>query len=466
MQRLLGISCGLDVHKDIIEACILVSRDQEEPEVIREGFTTLRGDLFRLRDWLLEHGCMNVAMESTGVFWIPAYEVLEEEPGMELCVVNARHMKAVPGRKTDVKDAEWISSLFMCGLLNKSYVPERGIRDLREYTRYYTKLVQERTRQVNRTEKFLQTHGFKLSSVLSSIDLVSSKRILEKLCKEGEVSAADVRLCLAGGVKSSAEEIAYAINGKLSETSQGLLRLLLDALYSIDAKLDATYKSMMLAAAPYESMINLLNSIPGISKLSAAYIIAEIGVDMSAFANTGKIVSWAGLRPGDNESAGVVKSSKITKGNKYVKSVLCQCAWAAVKTRGTRLSNWFWRNVKRLGEKKAIIAVARKLLCYVYCMLSTGELYDCSRDVADTERYNAFKLDSAKRQVAALDVKNKEADEKNKGDARKKSVNEQGLPLRSENIDGEQKSPILNPHDQIAEDAPKKRGRPKKQPAA
>lgn len=466
MQRLLGISCGLDVHKDIIEACILVSRDQEEPEVIREGFTTLRGDLFRLRDWLLEHGCMNVAMESTGVFWIPAYEVLEEEPGMELCVVNARHMKAVPGRKTDVKDAEWISSLFMCGLLNKSYVPERGIRDLREYTRYYTKLVQERTRQVNRTEKFLQTHGFKLSSVLSSIDLVSSKRILEKLCKEGEVSAADVRLCLAGGVKSSAEEIAYAINGKLSETSQGLLRLLLDALYSIDAKLDATYKSMMLAAAPYESMINLLNSIPGISKLSAAYIIAEIGVDMSAFANTGKIVSWAGLRPGDNESAGVVKSSKITKGNKYVKSVLCQCAWAAVKTRGTRLSNWFWRNVKRLGEKKAIIAVARKLLCYAYCMLSTGELYDCSRDVADTERYNAFKLDSAKRQVAALDVKNKEADEKNKGDARKKSVNEQGLPLRSENIDGEQKSPILNPHDQIAEDAPKKRGRPKKQPAA
>jgi transposase len=466
MQRILGISCGLDIHKETIEACILISSNREEPEIIRESFTTLRGDLLRLRDWLLSYDCMNVAMESTGVFWRPIYEILEEIPEMNLCVVNARHMKSVPGRKTDVKDAEWISSLFMCGLLDKSFIPERGIRDLREYARYYTKLVQERVRQLNRIEKFLQTHGFKLTSVLSSIDLVSSKRILEKLCEVGEVSVGDVRLCLARGVKKSAEEIAYAINGQLSETSRTLLWLLLDALYSIDAKLDMTYKAMRQSADLYESYIYLISSIPGISTLSATYIIAEIGVDMSAFANSGKIVSWAGLRPGDNESASVVKSSKITKGNKYVKSVLCQCAWAAVKTRGTRLSNWYWRNVKRLGEKKAIIAVARKLLRYVYCMLSTGELYDSRRDVADTERYNAYKLDSAKRQVAVLECKDKELTAKSKSNAQKTSKVEQDPSHPSERNDGEQKSPILHPHNQIAEDEHKKRGRSKKHAAA
>jgi len=401
MQKILGKSCGLDVHKETIEACVLISSNRDEPEVIRESFTTMRGDLLRLRKWLTGLGCMNVAMESTGVYWRPVYEVLEDVKGINLCLANARHMKNLPGRKTDVKDAEWIAQLYMCGLLDKSYVPEKGIRDLREITRFYSKIVQERVRQLNRIEKFLQTHGFKLSSVLSSIDGVSSRRILEKLCEEGEVSASDLRSCLARGVHKTADEIAYAIVGKLSPISRALLRLLLDTLRSHDASLEDILREMRVASAPYGSMIELLTTIPGISSLSATYIIAEIGVDLSTFANSSKLVSWAGLSPSNEESAGVIKSKKITKGNNYVKTVLCQCAWSAVYARNTRSSNWYWRNVKRLGQKKAIIAVSRKLLCYIYCMLNTGEVYDRSRDVADTERYHAFKLESAKNIVSA-----------------------------------------------------------------
>jgi transposase len=405
MQKILVISCGLDIHKETIEACILKSCGRDEAEIIRESFTTLRGDLIRLREWLIGQGCKNVAMESTGVYWRPVYEVLEDVTGINLCLANAHHMKGLPGRKTDVKDAEWISQLHMCGLLDKSFVPEKGIRDLRELTRFYVKIVQERVRQLNRIEKFLQTHGFKLSSVLSSIDGVSSRRILEKLCEDGEVGVLDVSSCLARGIRKTADEIAYAINGKLSDVSRSLLRLLLDTLYLHDNMLAEISDVMFSAAEPYSSQVTLLSTIPGISKLSACYIIAESGVDLSAFANSAKLVSWAGLCPGNNESAGVITSKKITKGNNHVKSVLCQCAWATVTTRDTQFSNWYWRNAKRLGQKKAIIAVSRKLLCCIYSMMSTGEIYDRERDLGSTEEYKAFKLDSAKRQVAALEGK-------------------------------------------------------------
>ena len=404
MQKILGVSCGLDVHKDIIEGCILEANGTDEPDVTYESFTTMRGDLVRLRDWLAEYGCPNVAMESTGVYWKPIYEILEEEEKINLCLVNAQHMHNVPGRKRDKDDAEWISSLYMCGLLNKSFVPEQGIRSLQEYTRYYVKLTQENTRLVNRIEKLLQTHGFKLSSVLSSIVGVSGRRILKILCERGTVSVAAVESSLERGVKKSAEEIAYAVNGKLTQSSQNLLRIMLEGLNSCDAQLATVRNAMQCVAEPYARGITILSTIPGINELSATYLIGEIGVDMSRF-NKGasSLCKWAGLAPRDDESAGKIKSNKILKGNPYVKSILCQCAWAATKTRNTRLSNWYWRNVKRLGQKKAIIAVARKLLVYAFHMLSTGELYDTQLDFADTERLKEIKLASAKKQITMLE---------------------------------------------------------------
>lgn len=404
MQQILGISCGLDIHKDIIEACILTANGIGEPDVVRETFTTMRGDLIRLREWLAMQGCSNVAMESTGVYWKPVYEVLEDADGINLYLVNAQHMRNVPGRKSDKADAEWIASLFMCGLLENSFVPERGIRDLREYTRYYVKLTQERTRLINRIEKLLQTHGFKLSSVLSSIVGVSGLRILEILRERGEVSAASVRSVLARGVKKSAEEIAYAVNGRLAENSRALLGIMLSSLRSYDAQLECVRIEMQYVAEPYWSQIHLLATIPGIDVLSATYIIGEIGVDMSMFIKgASSLCKWAGLSPRDDESAGKIKSNKILKGNPYVKSVLCQCAWATTMTRDTRLSNWYWRNVKRLGQKKTIIAVSRRLLEYAFSMLNTGEIYDTQLDVYDTERLKALKLDSAKKQISMLE---------------------------------------------------------------
>ena len=406
MQQLLGVSCGLDIHKDMIAACILKARCHDAPEAIHEEFTTMRGDLLRLRDWIQSHGCMNVAMESTGVYWKPAYGVLEEVEGMNLCLTNAYHMRNVPGRKNDEDDAEWIAALFMCGLLNKSFVPERGIRDLREYTRYHVKLTQSRVRLLNRIEKLLQTHGFKLSSVLSSIDGISGLNILEKLGRHGEVSVSDVRGSLERGVKKTAEEIAYAINGKLPLSSQMLLRTMLEGLTSYDRQLDDVFSDMMGIAKPYMPTVLLLATIPGISILSATCIIAEIGVDMSQFVKgAASLTRWAGLVPRDDKSAGKVISNKILKGNSYVKAMLCQCAWAATKTRKTRLSNWYWGNAKRLGEKTAIIAVARKLLVYVYNIIATQKPYDNNLDVADAERIKAMKLASAMQQVSMLERK-------------------------------------------------------------
>jgi transposase len=404
MKRHLPIACGLDVHRDTIEACILVSKGYEEPEVIRQGFTTLRGDLINLREWLTRHNCKNVAMESTGVYWRPVYDILEETEEVNLCLVNAQHMKNLPGRKTDVKDAQWIAELFMCGLLEYSFVPEKEIRDLRECARYYRKLTQDRCRALNRMGKLLQTHGFKLSSVLSSIDGVSAKKILAKLCECGEVTVVDVREALARGVKKTAEEIAFAVNGKLPEVARALLRHMLDILNTQDRQLSQVEEIMEKARAPYNSQIQLLSTIPGINILSATYIIAEIRVDMLRFAvnqdwkkPASRICSWAGLTPKNDTSAGVVKSRKIKKGNNYVKTILVQCAWAATKCRNKRLSSWYWSHIGKLCKKTAIIAVARKLLVYIFHMLSTGEVYNNDLDSEAADRIKAKKLESAKK---------------------------------------------------------------------
>jgi len=481
----------LDVHKDIITACILDVRGRDEAEVIHEEFTSMRGDLFRLRDWLASHDCKNVAMESTGVFWKPVYDILEEVEGMNQCLTNAHHMRNVPGRKDDQNDAEWAGTLYLCGLLNKSFVPERGIRDLREYTRFYVKLTQSRVRIVNRIEKLLQTHGFKLSSVLSSIVGVSSLRILEKLSVNGEVSISDVASSLHWSVKRTAEEIAYAINGKLPKTSQLLLKHMLVGLYSYDEQLKNVHDAMMGVAQPYMPYIKLLATIPGIDILSGAYIIAEIGVDMSRFLKgSASLANWAGLSPRDDKSAGKIKSKKILKGNSHIKSILCQCAWAATKTRDTRPSNWYWRNTKRLGEKTAIIALARKLLVYVYNIIANEEPYNNQLDIADTERVKAHKLESAKQQVSALEGKasgsraigesegemgataGKNPDGKGRGDEKGRARPQPlatgsfgtDVPHASSNPDAQATALLDSINAQLA--APKKRGKPKKTPSS
>lgn len=389
-------SCGLDVHKDMIEACVI----GEDGERNKRTFSTMRASLYELRDWILSLGCLHVLMESTSVFWIPIYEILEEVSGMDAGVGNARNMKQVPGRpKTDKSDAGWIARLCMVGFILKSFVAGRKFRELREYTRYHKKLVQERARQVNRIEKLLQMNGFKLSSVLSGITGASGLKIPRKLRDNGRVALEDVAVSLHRRTKHAPEEIEQAINGQMKLTSRLPLGKMLAKLEACDKETEEIYSSMREISSGSSAQIQLIDSIPGLGEESAIYIIAEIGTDLSSFASANHLTSWAGLAPKNNESAGKLRSSKTKKANIYVKSVLTECAWAATKTRNTRLSNWYWSNVKRLGEKKAITAVARKLLVYICAMLKSGEMYDDSLDAADTDRRKAEKLESAHKTI-------------------------------------------------------------------
>jgi transposase len=389
-------SCGLDVHKDFIEACVI----DKEGEKHRKTFNTMRKSLYALRDWILSLNCQYVLMESTSVYWIPIYEILEEVRGMDVGVGNARNMKQVPGRPvTDKEDADWIARLCMIGFVLKSFVVGRPFRELREYTRYHKKLVQERARQINRIEKLLQMNGFKLSSVLSDITGASGMRLLKKLRDNGSVTLFEVQESLHARVKKTAAEIEYAINGQMKLTSRVLLGKMLSRLEANDKEISEIYDLMVENSQEHRPYIHLLDSIPGIGELSAIYIIAEISTDITSFKTANHMTAWAGLAPKANESGGKLKSSKTKKANIYVKSVLIECAWAVTKTRNTRLSNWYWSNVKRLGEKKAITAVARKLLVYIYAMIKSGEMYNDSLDVADTQRRKAEKLDSARKTV-------------------------------------------------------------------
>jgi len=444
-------SCGLDIHKDMIEACVI----DKEGEKHQKTFDTMRKSLYAIRDWILSFGCLHVLMESTSVYWIPIYEILEDVTGMDVGVGNARHMKQVPGRPvTDKADADWISRLCMMGLVLKSFVVGRKFRELREYTRYHKKLVQERARQINRIEKLLQINGFKLSSVLSDITGASGMRLLKKLRDNGSVTLLEVQAALHKRVKKSPEEIESAINGQMKLTSRLLLGKMLTRLETCDKEISEIYSMMVEHSQDYRSQINQLDGIPGLAEQSVIYLIAEISTDMSRFKTASHISAWAGLAPKNNESAGKLKSSKTQRANIYVKSVLIECAWAAVRTRNTRLSNWYWTNVGRLGQKKAITAVARKLLVYVYAMLKSGELYDDSLDVADTERRKAEKLDSARKTVEHRSNTTKML--KHRDDMR------QDAPVTTASIS--QAKPDVCPTMSSADkpSTPRKRGRPRK----
>ncbi len=377
MQAILECCCGVDVHKDMIEACII--QGIENPNFIRQQFLTIPSELQEFVQWLYENDCYHIAMESTGVYWKPVYETIEEfSPYYEsIIVANAHHMRNLPGRKTDVKDAEWIATLLQHGLLEPSFVPERTIRNLREYSRTYKNYISEKSRCINRMEKFLQTHGFKLSSVLSDINNVSGIRILTILSEKGSLSVDDVKNAISSNTKCSAEEIQSAICGRLNVNERFLLSDSLDQLSSLQKRIDKILAMMATISEPYKKLLDQLDSIPGIDITAAMLILAEIGpVPQEVFPSSAHLCSWAGLSPRNDQSAGKISSKKIMPGNPYIKSILCQSAWAAVRSRNTPFGHWFWSHQGKLGKKKAIIAVSRKILALIYHLLQTDQFYD------------------------------------------------------------------------------------------
>ncbi len=338
MQPILECCCGVDVHKDMIEACII--KGLENPEFIRMQFSTFPSSLKDFVEWLYNNDCYHIAMESTGVYWRPVYEAIEaNSPYYEnIIVANAHNMRNLPGRKTDVKDAEWIATLLQHGLLEQSFVPERMIRDLREFSRTYKNAVGDKSRCLNRLEKFLQTHGFKLSSVLSDINSVSGMNILNLLSQKGSLTVEEVSSALRGKHKHTADDIQKAICGMLNSNECFLLQDFIDEVNHIQENISRILDKMQEIAEPYSEFLERLDSIPGIDITAALLILAENGdCPQQSFKTSKHLCSWAGLSPRNDESAGKIKYKKILPGNPYVKSILCQVAWVAVRNRKTPL---------------------------------------------------------------------------------------------------------------------------------
>jgi transposase len=403
MEDILDCCCGLDIHKESIVACLLQGpiRSQFKPQSeIREFGTQLR-DLLALRNWLAEHKCNHVAMESTGIYWQPVYAVLETSLSdeMHLLVVNARHMKNVPGKKTDMRDAEWIATLLRAGLLKGSFIPERDIRDLRQFTRYRKALIRDITSQKNRIEKLLQSNGFSLSSFLSDIFGSSGLALMNQLVQEGYITGQSLDICLKARARQKASGILSSLNGTLSVPQRKLLKMQLAHLADLQANLREVEEEIRDGFSQFQGPIELLDSIPGIDQTAAYTILAEIGKEMTAFPTAQHICSWAGLAPGNYKSANKQKRQRITQGNNYLKTMLCEVAWVIAAHKNLYLSSWYWRMKQHTDAKRAIVALARKLLVIIYTMLKTDQLYN---ELKFLERKQASEQRRVKRMVFEL----------------------------------------------------------------
>lgn len=378
MKDLLEIACGLDIHKDKIVACILQGPIGQPTTSEIRTFSTLVPDMYKLRNWIIDHRCLHVAMESTGIYWIPIYEILEEAYSgkITLLVVNARHMKNVPGKKTDMRDSEWIATLLRAGLLNGSFIPDKPIREFRHLNRYRKSVIRDITSQKNRVEKFLQSSGFRLSSFISDIFGVSGRNIISCLIEQGSIDKETLDSCLKTKTRKHINEILIAVNGNLSKHQREFLKLLMEHYDYLQFHLADIENAIEIEMQPFILQVDQLSSIYGMSTTASCSIIAEIGTDMSRFKTSEYICSWAGLCPGNNESAGKRKSAVTNKGNPYIKSMLCEIAWVIAGKRNTYLSAWYWKIKQKKGAKKAIIALARKLLVIIYTMLRQDTLFN------------------------------------------------------------------------------------------
>ncbi len=381
MQDILTCAMGLDVHRDIIVACLAKGEIGSDPEIEIRSFSTLIPEMKKLRDWVVESDCRHVAMESTGIYWQPIYEMLEPcfNGEINILVVNARHMKNVPGRKTDMRDAQWIATLLRAGLLKGSFIPDKTFRELRHLTRYRKSIVHDITAQKNRIDKFLQSSGFRFTAFLSDAFGASGRNIIRHLIQNGSIDRAALDKCLKTQTRKRIDQILVALNGSLSIHQRGFLAMTFGHLETLEAHRKAIEDAIAHEILKHSEALTLLCSIPGIDVTAAAAIIAEIGTDMTAFPDAQHICSWAGLSPGNNESAGKRKSAHINKGNPYLKSMLCEIGWVISGKRTLYLSGWYWRIKQRKGAKRATIALARKLLTLIYTMLKTGQPYneDC-----------------------------------------------------------------------------------------
>jgi transposase len=368
MQVVYPHCAGLDVHKETVVACVLHRPDHGPARCAVRTFPTLTGDLEKLGDWLVQEGVTIAAMESTGVFWKPVWNLLESR--LALMLVNAHHIKQVPGRKTDVKDSRWLADLLQHGLLKPSFVPDAALRELRDLTRGRAALTADRTRVVNRVQKILEDANIKLASVASNVVGVSGLAMLHALI-EGTKSPADMADLARSSLRGKKPELEAALTGKVTDHHRFLLSMLLQQIDAFDKQIAAYEARMDVVMGPFvRQAVEQIDPIPGINRQAAIALIAEIGPDMARFPSADHLCSWAGMCPGNNQSGGKRKPGKLKPGNRWLKALLDQIAWAASKKKGSFFQARYRRLAARRGKKRAAMATGRSVLVAVYAVLA------------------------------------------------------------------------------------------------
>lgn len=373
MQILYPLCAGLDVHKDSLTACVRRQMANGEADTQVRTFRTTTEQLLDLSEWLSTEGCTHIAMESTGVYWKPVWHILSDGE-FELILANAAHVKNVPGRKTDTNDALWLSDLMAHGLIRPSFVPDQPTQQMRDLLRTRKQMVRERASHTQRIQKTLEDANIKLDSVVTDILGLSGRRMIQALI-DGQTMPQALAALAHRQLRATSDQLEAALRGRVTRHHRFLLKLHLDHIDALDAAIAAIDGEVNANVEPFRAAIELLNSIPGFSQLAAQVVVAEIGTDMSRFPTAAHLVSWAGLCPRNDQSAGKRRSTRLKKGAPWLKTTLVQCAWAASRTKGSYFQAQYHRLRARRGSKKAICAVAGALLTTVYHMLKNGTLY-------------------------------------------------------------------------------------------
>jgi len=372
MDTLYPCCAGIDVHKTNVVVCVRKLNGGKVRQEVRT-FRTETNALLELADWLAQEGVTHAAMESTGVYWKPIWNLLE---GLfELLLVNAEHIKQVPGRKTDVKDSQWIAELLQHGLLKPSLVPEKPVRQLRDLTRQRVQLIRQKVQVANRIQKTLEDANIKLASVASDV-LGASGRDMIRAIIQGENDPITLAELARQRLRKKMPQLQEALRGEVQDHHRFLLGMLMEQVEFLERQIEKLSQRIeAVMPAPFVEAIERLDTIPGIDRRAAQNIVAEVGADLLPFASAGHLASWVGMCPGNNESAGKRRSGKTTKGNRWLRVVLVQCAWAASRSKGTHLKQIYGRLAGRRGKKRALIAVGHRLLHIVYNVLKKGQRY-------------------------------------------------------------------------------------------
>ena len=395
------ICCGLDVHKESISACIIFPDKDGVDQYDIKVFRTFTDDLMRLRGWLLDHECPVVAMESTGIYWRPVHNVLEG--ALRVVLVNARAIKNVPGRKTDIGDSKWLAGLLRHGLLRGSFIPSKDVREWRDLTRLRKKYVHTVSDYRKRTHKLFESANIKIDSVVSDLFGVTGRNLMNLLVSDrGTLTLEDIRVCVRGKLKGKEEELYRSIQGFLSDHHRFILKCLLETIGQLEAeikKFDSHIRDLMKTQ---NELLNRMTKAAGIADVSSCEILAEIGPDLTTFPTGEAMVSWAGLCPGNNESAGKRKSGKSPVRKHHLKTIMIEVAWAAIKKKGSYFKDKYYRLKARRGAKKAIVAIAHRILLGIYHVIKDGvQFRDLGEDYL-ANRNKSLKLFHLRKQAQSL----------------------------------------------------------------